>query len=343
VVFAQLLMNPLVNVLRSGGAKPYGAKELEELLRALHQASDNFARTTDVETLLTYGVQTSAAGTHADRAVALLYQRDANAFVGRAPAAGFADDDAARLRLDVGECPEVDGAFFRGTNYFWPARDKKTEAPEILSKVRATNVLIARLRAGNENIGALCLFDKARKFANFGATDLAFVETVTAHLQTALAATKASERRTASSAAAPAKRRFDDFAALEIERAEKLGHSLGCIVIEVVGFDAIASTYGWQTAEFAVTELADCVRDNARHIDVIARDDARTLIVLLPGTDAEAVNAFWNRLEAQIAAKNFQSVGALKLRHGLACYPGGSGSPIEVVLAALKELRATAA
>jgi len=132
-------------------------------------------------------------------------------------------------------------------------------------------------------------------------------------------------------------------AALEIERAEKLGHALGCIVIEVVGFGDIIAKYGRQTAEFAVTELADCVRENARHIDVVARDDAQTLIVLLPGTDAEAISAFWSRLAAQIDAMNFQSVGKLQVRHGLACYPGSSDSPVNVVLSALKELRSTPA
>ena len=341
--FAQFLMNPLPNVFRSGVARQYDSRELEELLRALHQLSTALARETDPDTLLSYAVQSAAAGTHASRAIALLYKRAENAFVGRAPAPGFVDEEADRLRVGIGECADLDAAFFRGTNACWPSADRSIRPPTILSTVGASNVLIARLRSGDENTGALCLFDKSRKFGSFGAIDLAFAETVSAQLQTALAAARTASSSAPTAAAAPPRRRFDDFAALEIERAEKLGHALGCIVIEVVGFGDIIAKYGRQTAEFAVTELADCVRENARHIDVVARDDAQTLIVLLPGTDAEAISAFWSRLAAEIDAMNFQSVGKLQVRHGLACYPGSSDSPVNVVLSALKELRSTPA
>lgn len=332
-------MNPL-RVLGSGGPKPYGARELEELLASLHRVSDTFARTSDPKELLAHAVSATAAGTHATRAVAFLYQRDKDGYSGTAPAVGFTDDEASQLTLNVKDCEAVDGAFFRA----WTYAGEIEGAPTIAAVGGARkNVMLVRLRAGEENIGVLCLFDKERKFGGFNSSDVAFAETVARLLELALGGVKRREPELAMASGKPglsiAKRRFDDYANLEIERAEKLGHSLGCIVLEIAAFDDIVVKYGRHTAEFAATQLADCLRKNARHIDVISRDDAKTFVVLLPGTDVAAVKKFWSRLAQQIAAEKFPSVGKVAVRHGISCYPGLADSATEVVVSALRLLR----
>jgi len=333
-------LSPLGDVFGGRGPKPYKASELEASLRMLHESADACARLADRPALLKHAVQTAAAGARAGRAVALLFDREKNTFHGTPPAAGFSDAEAVALAFAVGECGEIDTVFFRGSAYTWPTRVRST-TPEIARRIGARNVLVAPLLAHGERIGVVAIFEKEKRYGDFGDQDVTFVETVARQLDPALGAARHEEMQGAQSGKlSVVKRRFDDFQALEIERAEQLGHSLGCIVIEVADFDSIVETYGRQTAEFAVGQLADRVRQSARHIDVIARDDARTLIVLLPGSDEAALVAFWNRAASNIAATDFPSVGKMKLRRGVACHPGSAVSATDVVLAAMRDLRA---
>jgi hypothetical protein len=60
---------------------------------------------------------------------------------------------------------------------------------------------------------------------------------------------------------------------------------------------------------------------------------------LLPGTNLRAIEAFWTRLQEQIASQKFTGVGRLKVRHGISCFPGTAKSTNDVVVGALRQVR----
>jgi diguanylate cyclase (GGDEF)-like protein len=88
----------------------------------------------------------------------------------------------------------------------------------------------------------------------------------------------------------------------EIARAERGGHSLCLLMIDLDDFGEINNTYGHQAGDMALRMIGEAVSTNVRLIDVPGRYGGDEFVVLLPETSLEHGLTMAERLGAVIAA-----------------------------------------
>lgn len=94
-----------------------------------------------------------------------------------------------------------------------------------------------------------------------------------------------------------------------IEHYANRGKALSVIAIDVDFFKAINDTYGHDTGDRVLQELAARLRDNTRSVDLCCRVGGEEFILVLPNTNSDMARQIADRLRKAIAAKSF-AVGA---------------------------------
>lgn len=85
-----------------------------------------------------------------------------------------------------------------------------------------------------------------------------------------------------------------------LRRAERLGHSLSVVLIDLDRFKSFNDRHGHPAGDAALRELGMRWRAQVRDIDLLARIGGEEFGLLLPGSDAEAALETVNRLRADM-------------------------------------------
>ena len=123
----------------------------------------------------------------------------------------------------------------------------------------------------------------------------------------------------------PNRRKFDTVFAAEISRAQRYGTSLTFAMLDIDHFKAVNDTFGHQTGDFVLVELARIVSAHIRANDVFARWGGEEFAILAVHSDGEATRHFADKLRTLVAEHDFQTVGRLTISIGLANYLTGEG------------------
>ncbi len=97
-----------------------------------------------------------------------------------------------------------------------------------------------------------------------------------------------------------ANRRFIDQTFRRLTPAAGVRNSLGILLIDVDSFKRINDTYGHQTGDFVLQQIAACIRSVIRSDDIAGRFGGDEFIVLLPGADRNTVTAVAHRLTEKV-------------------------------------------
>lgn len=320
--------------------RTYGPDELEQHLRALAQTAASFARDIDVATMFAYALRASASGCHAKRAVMMTVDGRDLSLRGVAPALDIPDSDAISFRAVAGECAAIDAALQRGESTILQRADDATGFPQIAIALGAQNCLIAPISAGKDIIGVLFLFDKYTPYGSFNALDVAFVRTTIGLLGGALQGMSVRDHSPSSVvgnvSGLVAQHQFDETFALEMERAQRLGLALGCVVFKVVEYGNIGQIHGLSSADVVMRHLGQTLAKHVRQIDILLRYDDQRIVLLMPGEKTETARAVMLRLDAQVARISWPKVGKVSLSCGVASYPEDAKSANELVATAIK-------
>ncbi|HEY5094141.1 MAG TPA: diguanylate cyclase [Candidatus Eremiobacteraceae bacterium] len=320
--------------------RTYGPDELEQHLRALAQTAASFARDIDVDTMLAYALRASASGCHAKRAFMMTVDGRDLSLRGVAPALGILDSDAISFRMVAGECAAIDAALQRGESTIFQSADDLTGFPQVAAALGAQNCLIAPVSAGKDIIGVLFLFDKYAPYGGFNALDVAFVRTTVGLLGGALQGMSLRDNAPSSFvgnvSGLVAQHLFDETFALEMERAQRLGLALGCVVFKVLEHGSIAQTHGLSSADVVMRHLGQTLAKHVRQIDILLRYDEQRIVLLMPGEKAETARAVMRRLDATVVRISWPKVGKVSLSCGVASYPEDAKSANELVATAIK-------
>jgi len=91
----------------------------------------------------------------------------------------------------------------------------------------------------------------------------------------------------------------------ERQRAQRYGHSLSLIMLDVDGFKGYNDTYGHPQGDVLLKMLADILRAGVREVDIVGRYGGEEFIILLPETPKREALRTAERLRAAVAAAVF--------------------------------------
>ncbi|HEY9103014.1 diguanylate cyclase [Chitinimonas sp.] len=98
------------------------------------------------------------------------------------------------------------------------------------------------------------------------------------------------------------RRAFHERAAIELARSSRQGTALSVFIFDIDHFKRINDSYGHETGDQVIVEIARLTRDALRDVDVAARFGGEEFVVLLPDTALMAALQVAERLRLAIAA-----------------------------------------
>lgn len=98
---------------------------------------------------------------------------------------------------------------------------------------------------------------------------------------------------------------FDKVLETELNLARQQGSSLGLLLIDLDHFKKVNDTYGHQTGDEMLTEVAICISNTIRSADIACRYGGEELVVLLPGASAAISVTVAERIRERCASAEF--------------------------------------
>jgi diguanylate cyclase (GGDEF)-like protein/PAS domain S-box-containing protein len=112
----------------------------------------------------------------------------------------------------------------------------------------------------------------------------------------------------------------------ELKRAERFGHSLSVIILDIDFFKHYNDTQGHLMGDVVLRDVAVCLKQSIREQDIAARYGGEEFTVILPETDRTSAREIAERIRETIEAypflhKESQPNGNLTVSLGCATYP----------------------
>ena len=223
----------------------------------------------------------------------------------------FLEDESSQIidhpnlifKVDCDSVPENTANLFPKLGAF----DAKQHAAlfNVPHKELSSAALLPLVRQGRI-IGCLNLGStNSRRFVNGSGTDL--LERLTAIISICLENTLNVERLkhtglTDALTAINNRRFFDQRICEEIERARRHENTLSCLFIDIDFFKKINDTYGHQSGDKVLRNVAALLNEQMRRSDILARYGGEEFAILLCNTDIDAAEEIAERLRLTIHA-----------------------------------------
>lgn len=109
----------------------------------------------------------------------------------------------------------------------------------------------------------------------------------------------------------------------EFSRAQRYGHPLSCIMMDIDFFKSVNDNYGHKTGDMVLREFAQLVKRHSRRSDVFARYGGEEFIMLLPHTPLNGAQKEAERLRGYIREHQFKGLRGQRITasFGIACWP----------------------
>jgi len=105
------------------------------------------------------------------------------------------------------------------------------------------------------------------------------------------------------------RRHFMNTAEMEMSRRKRHSYNLVVAVLDVDHFKAVNDTYGHETGDLVLREIANCCKETVRYEDTLGRIGGEEFAVLLPEADVEGAFAVLERLRESVGQINFVHKG----------------------------------
>jgi len=205
--------------------------------------------------------------------------------VGSGDLVGSADGSALRLPLGTGLLGTValGGQARRGT--FGP------QGPGLApGEPRGVTYLAVPLRRPGSVRGVLALYDRLDG-RDFDDADVAALRTLADRAAIAVENVLAHEEAQRLSYTDPLTglynyRMLSESMRREVERANRFGHQLAVLVLDLDRFKEVNDSHGHAAGDAVLTEFARRLRDEIREVDLAFRQGGEEFVLLLPETDA---------------------------------------------------------
>lgn len=180
--------------------------------------------------------------------------------------------------------------------------------PQITTQIGSLLAVPLRVRA--RIIGVLEVVNKLN--GSFNINDLTLVETLATSAAIAIdnAQLFAEVQRQAITDELTGLRNRRSFFAMskhELERAERYGHPLSAIMLDIDHFKRVNDTYGHAVGDEVLREVANRCREETGGLDILGRYGGEEFSILLPETDLAAACQMAERLRRRVADKPIQT------------------------------------
>jgi diguanylate cyclase (GGDEF)-like protein len=120
---------------------------------------------------------------------------------------------------------------------------------------------------------------------------------------------------------------------LEVQRAQRMGHWVGLLMLDMDHFKDVNDRFGHPVGDKVLRQVAEVLRQQLRRIDVVGRLGGEEFAVLLPGATLENVSIVGEKLRKAVESLPSLSVGLD--RRQLTLSVGGAALPPEAAEAQL--------
>ncbi|MBB4266772.1 GGDEF domain-containing protein [Roseospira visakhapatnamensis] len=119
------------------------------------------------------------------------------------------------------------------------------------------------------------------------------------------------------------RRRLDDTLTSEVQRAERYGTTLSAIICDVDRFKDINDLHGHQVGDAVLTEMAQVLKDNVRHLDTVGRWGGEEFAIICPETAEDGALTLAEKLRGTIAGHDLSVAGRKTMSFGVATFRPG--------------------
>ena len=125
-----------------------------------------------------------------------------------------------------------------------------------------------------------------------------------------------------------------DLFSQEMARSIRYGHSVAILMIDIDYFKKVNDTYGHQTGDRVVSQLAGSLMESARECDYVGRYGGEEFLIVLPHSNIESGAALAERIRHNISKLQIPAGGnqiSVTVSIGVSGYPIG-GSDMESII-----------
>ena len=125
----------------------------------------------------------------------------------------------------------------------------------------------------------------------------------------------------------------------EIGRAQRFGHVISLIMLDIDDFKSFNDTYGHPHGDRVLQSVAMTISGMLREIDIAARYGGEKFVIVLPETDLDGARAVAERIRAGVAMLSYEGFGIVDDVHktvsvGVASYPHHAQTGATLIVAA---------
>ena len=122
------------------------------------------------------------------------------------------------------------------------------------------------------------------------------------------------------------RRAFDEHLSQLLAHADRFGHSLSLILVDVDHFKKVNDTWGHEAGDVVLKSIAQTLQDGVRAVDICARFGGEEIALLLPQTALPGAAELADRLRQRVGDQPVMWQGndvRVTVSCGVACYPEG--------------------
>jgi len=119
------------------------------------------------------------------------------------------------------------------------------------------------------------------------------------------------------------RRRFESILANEFKRAARYQNPLSCLMIDIDHFKSVNDTFGHQTGDMVLKEVAGIIQTTIREVDTAARWGGEEFVVLSPNTSRENAKRVAERIRSAFTSHAFAGIDGQRVTISI----GISGTP----------------
>jgi diguanylate cyclase (GGDEF)-like protein len=123
------------------------------------------------------------------------------------------------------------------------------------------------------------------------------------------------------------RRFFEEVLRLETDRALRSGQPVSVLVMDLDHFKRVNDSHGHEAGDAVLREVARRLSRAARPSDIVARYGGEEFVVLLPGTETEALREVAERVRVAVAGEPVELPGPARLRLQVTASLGGATHP----------------